>query len=41
MFIRYYPKLGFVVEQDIPVDVWHATMELIELGFKKYYVSPN
>jgi len=38
---KYYPKLGFVIEQDIPKEVWNATTQLIDLGFKKYYVAPN
>eukprot|EP00026_Physarum_polycephalum_P018846 Phypoly_transcript_20594.p1 GENE.Phypoly_transcript_20594~~Phypoly_transcript_20594.p1 ORF type:complete len:212 (+),score=37.51 Phypoly_transcript_20594:84-638(+) len=37
---KYYPKLGFVIEQDIPKEVWDATTLLIEAGFKKYYIKP-
>jgi uncharacterized SAM-binding protein YcdF (DUF218 family) len=37
--IKEYPKLGFQIEQDIPVEVWHAWEALIALGYTKYFLK--
>ena len=36
--IREYPRLGFQIEQEIPVDVWNAGQELLKMGFNKYKI---
>lgn len=37
--IKLYPAKGFQVYQEIPDDVWHAYLELIELGFDGHLVK--
>lgn len=37
--IKEYPKLGFQIEQEIPIDVWHAYEELVKLGYDKYLIK--
>jgi uncharacterized SAM-binding protein YcdF (DUF218 family) len=37
--IKEYPKRGFQIEQDIPVDVWTAYEALVKLGYTKYVMK--
>lgn len=37
--ISEYPKLGFQIEQDIPVEVWDAYEMLINAGFTKHLID--
>lgn|GEM_PF-53060 len=34
--IKEFPKQGFQIEQDIPVEVWNAGQKLLQFGFDKY-----
>jgi len=36
--IREYPKLGFQIEQDIPIYVWQAFKKMVEWGYKKHLI---
>ncbi len=33
--IREYPKLGFQIEQEIPISVWEAFEYLVSMGYNK------
>ncbi len=37
--IREYPKLGFQIEQDIPVEVWGAYEKLVAAGYIKHLIA--
>ncbi len=37
--IKEYPRLGFQIEQDIPVNVWEAYEELVRRGYTKHLLS--
>ena len=37
--IKEYPKLGFQIEQDVPVKVWQAWEALNALGYTKYFLK--
>jgi hypothetical protein len=37
--IRLYPSRGFIVPQDIPVEVWNAYEELVKRGFTTQLVK--
>lgn len=36
--IREFPKEGYMIEQDIPLDVWEAEQKLLEMGYYKYRI---
>ena len=37
--IKEYPRLGFQIEQDIPVNAWEAYEELVRRGYTKHLLS--
>src|SRR5215216_200020 len=37
--IRGYPKLGFQIEQEIPVQVWKAYERLVDLGYTQHLMQ--
>jgi uncharacterized SAM-binding protein YcdF (DUF218 family) len=37
--IKIYPKQGFQIFQEIPVEIWQAYERLIELGYNKHLVK--
>ena len=37
--IKFYPKKGFQIFQEIPADVWRAYEELVSLGYTKHLVN--
>lgn len=37
--IREYPKLGFQIEQEIPVEVWSDYQELVKMGYTKHLIK--
>ena len=37
--IKEYPKLGFQIPQDIPLEVWDAWEELVRMGYTKFYLK--
>jgi uncharacterized SAM-binding protein YcdF (DUF218 family) len=39
--IRFYPGMGFQIEQHIPDDVWAAFEELVSLGYDTHLIAPT
>jgi len=37
--IAIYPKQGFQIAQEIPVDVWDAFEQLVALGYTKHLIT--
>lgn len=37
--IKEYPRLGFQIEQEVPDDVLDAWQELVDMGYRKYYLN--
>lgn len=39
--IRFYPKLGYQIAQEIPDDVWNAYELLVQAGYDKYLIRES
>ena len=39
--IRFYPKLGYQIAQEIPEDVWNAYELLVQAGYDKYLIRES
>lgn len=37
--IRFYPAMGFQIEQEIPDDIWQAYETLVQLGYDKHLMK--
>ncbi len=37
--IKFYPRLGFQIEQEIPAEVWQAYEKLVELGYNQHLMK--
>jgi hypothetical protein len=37
--IKFYPALGFQIEQDIPDEIWQACETLISLGYDQHLMK--
>ncbi len=37
--IRFYPAMGFQIEQEIPDDIWQAYEMLVQLGYDKHLMK--
>jgi hypothetical protein len=37
--IKFYPALGFQIEQEIPDEVWQAYEKLVELGYDQHLIK--
>ncbi len=37
--IKFYPNLGFQIEQEIPDEVWQAYEQLVELGYDQHLMK--
>ena len=37
--IKFYPRLGFQIKQEIPDDVWQAYEKLVALGYDKHLMK--